>query len=120
MFGQMSYPFGTTAFSNVPNTLVGQNGLTKGLGLFSKINWSSFLTNTQKVLSVANQAIPLYHQAKPVIQNIRALGKIGKEFSKININEKITNNNNIETYKTKQNKALTPNTNEIPTPIFFH
>ena len=86
--------------------------LTTKTSLLSKLNISSLLTNTQKILNVANQAIPLYYQAKPVFKNIKSLSRIGKEFNKISTNTNNTNNTNINTLKSN-------NSNNIPTPSFF-
>ncbi len=97
-----------------------------------KINWSSLLTNAQKTLNVVNQAIPLYYQVKPVFQNIRTLGKIGKEFMNSNIksdnsNRNInsnSNNNNINTTSQETNTNIdeissAQERNTYPEPTFF-
>ncbi len=99
------------------------NALATGTGgsLLSRINWSSLLSNAQKTLNVVNQAIPLYYQVKPVFKNLRTLGKIGKEFTKIGLNNNDDANltasvNNVDT-------NLSPNDNiidkSIPEPKFF-
>lgn len=97
-----------------------------GSSIFSKINWSSLLSNAQKTLGVVNQAIPLYYQVKPVLKNLTALGKIGKEFTKI------SGSNNQNSNKVKQesiidnatnNSVVTNNItskqNDYPTPTFY-
>ena len=96
-----------------------------GASIFSKINWSSLLSNAQKTLGVVNQAIPLYYQVKPVFKNLRALGKIGKEFTKI------SGSNNQNSNEVKQ-ESIFDNTNsnavinnisneqnDYPTPTFY-
>ena len=90
------------------------NGVTNIAGkasLLSKINFSSLLTNTQKVLNVINQAVPLYYQTKPIIKNIKSISKIGKEISKIN--------NNPQTNISNTKKSENTLTSNIPEPIFF-
>ena len=105
----MNYPY-----INMANNAAGINGVSKLSSFLSKINFSSILTNTQKTLNVVNQAIPLYHQVKPVVSNIRQLGKIGKEFTKINNNttNKTTQSNNIS-------NNISNNYNNVPNPTFF-
>lgn len=98
---------------------------SSGASIFSKINWSSLLSNAQKTLGVVNQAIPLYYQVKPVFKNLRALGKIGKEFTKISG----SNNQNSNEIKqesvvdnTNNNAVINniPNEqNDYPTPTFY-
>ena len=92
--------------------------------LLSRINWSSILSNAQKTLNVVNQAIPLYYQVKPVFKNLRTLGKIGKEFTKIgntqnsvnqNTNENVNLDNNTSPDVVENNEI----TQSIPTPKFF-
>lgn len=60
---------------------VGRAGLVTGRGMgmigsLRAIKWGSVLTNTQKTLNLVNQAIPIYHQAKPVFSNIKTARKI--------------------------------------------
>ena len=120
MYNQIPYMMATPSMASVPQSAL---GATKTLGISSflgKINWSSLLSNTQKTLNVVNQAIPLYYQVKPVFNNIKTLGKIGKEFTKTdnNMNNSTNLNNNVN------NISSSNNTNEInsefvPKPTFF-
>ena len=102
----MNYPY-----VNMTNSATGLSGISKLSSLLGKINFSSILTNTQKTLNVVNQAIPLYHQVKPVVSNLRAIRKIGKEFTKIN------------TSNTNKNINIIPQSNNnytsVPNPTFF-
>lgn len=43
---------------------------------FKKINFSSFLDNTQKTLGVINQVIPLIYQVKPLFENAKTIFKV--------------------------------------------
>ena len=61
---------------------------TAKTGLLSKIfkngiNWSSFLSNTQKTLNIVNQTIPVIKQMGPVINNTKTMFKIMNEFKKV-------------------------------------
>jgi len=50
---------------------------TYNTGLIRKgINWSSLLANTQKTLGVINQAIPVFHQVRPILNNAKTMFKI--------------------------------------------
>lgn len=127
MFNQIPYtmanpmynvsPIASLANNTMPNTL--GSVASKGTSLLSKINISSILTNAQKTLNVVNQAIPLYYQVKPVFNNIKTLGKIGKEFTK-------TNNENIRKTNVENNNSINnninldnQNQNDIISPTFF-
>lgn len=89
--------------------------------LLGKINWSSLLSNAQKTLNVVNQAIPLYYQVKPVFNNIKTIGKIGRELTKTNVSNKTAPNlekdinENLEAKDNRINNHL----EEVPTPTFF-
>lgn len=98
-----------------------------GSSIFSKINLSSLLSNAQKTLGVVNQAIPLYYQVKPVFKNLKALSKIGKEFTKINGNNNQNSNESTQqdavTNISSNNEVTTSNIidsqNDYPTPTFY-
>ena len=113
MYNQIPY-----MMPNNVNTLLGGAGKSSLSSLLSKINISSILTNTQKTLSVVNQAIPLYYQVKPVVQNLRALGKIGKEFNNINTNNTNKVNDNYNNSNTN-NLKTNINDYDIPAPTFY-
>lgn len=119
MYNQMPFAF-TPMSLNMPNAI---NAATttgsKTFGLFSKLNFSSILTNTSKILNLANQAIPLYHQAKPIISNIRTLSRIGKEFTNAkqpSMQNQTLNNENNYVRNDKKQEVLEE---VIPKPIFF-
>lgn len=125
MYGSMPYMM-PGMVSPAANAATLDSAASSGASIFSKINWSSLLSNAQKTLGVVNQAIPLYYQVKPVFKNLRALGKISKEFTKIsgdnNQNSEkvkqeatINNPNNAETLTSN----ITDNENDYPTPTFY-
>ena len=111
MYGSMPYMLPGMAIPASNAATLGS--VTKaGSSIFSKINLSSLLSNAQKTLGVVNQAIPLYYQVKPVFKNLKALGKIGKEFTKLN------ENNNQNSNRSTQQDAVTnisSNNNEATT-----
>lgn len=128
MYGANSYfmPNMLSQAAPISNGIAGVSNLgnalktASGASFLSKINWGSFLSNAQKTLNVVNQAIPLYYQVKPVFKNIRTLGRIGKEFTKIGALENKTpvkGNNNIEINNEK--KEVSNIANDVPTPTFF-
>lgn len=84
--------------------------------IFSKINLSSILSNTQKTLSVVNQAIPLYYQVKPVFKNLRTLRQLGREFKNI---DNTDNKKDLSYSSNNDNKTIVEEKNSIPNPSFF-
>lgn len=125
MYGSMPYMM-PGMVSPAANAATLGSTASSGASIFSKINWSSLLSNAQKTLGVVNQAIPLYYQVKPVFKNLRALGKIGKEFTKISGSDNqnstelkqestINNANNNETISNN----IIDGQNDYPTPTFY-
>ena len=89
---------------------------TAKTGLLSKIfkngiNWSSFLSNTQKTLNIVNQTIPVIKQAKPVINNAKTMFKIMNEFKKVDTPKKTK-----QTTQKQETPVKNINTNN---PTFF-
>ena len=124
MYGSMPYMM-PGMVSPAANAATLGSATASGASIFSKINWSSLLSNAQKTLGVVNQAIPLYYQVKPVFKNLRALGKIGKEFTKI------SESNNQKSNEVKQESKfdntnsnavinnISNEQNDYPTPTFY-
>ncbi len=126
MYGSMPYMMPGMAIPASNAATLG-SATKAGSSIFSKINLSSLLSNAQKTLGVVNQAIPLYYQVKPVFKNLKALGKIGKEFTKISENNNQNSNENVQqrsvTNISSNNDATTSNItdsqNDYPTPTFY-
>lgn len=126
MYGSMPYMMPGMAIPASNAATLGSAAAT-GSSIFSKINWSSLLSNAQKTLGVVNQAIPLYYQVKPVFKNLKALGKIGKEFTKISGNSNQNSNESVQqetvTNISSSNDGATNNIadsqNDYPTPTFY-
>jgi len=109
--------FNAYPYMNAFNTANLANTATK-TGLLSRINFSSFLTNASKTLNFINQAIPVYHQVKPIVKNIRTLSSITKGFNNINsnTNNNISNNSQLNKNNNYYNNSFN---NSIPKPNFF-
>lgn len=126
MYGSMPYMM-PGMVAPAANTATLGSTVATGSSIFSKINWSSLLSNAQKTLGVVNQAIPLYYQVKPVFKNLKALGKIGKEFTRIsesnNQNSNEVKQESIIDNATTNNSVVTNNItseqNDYPTPTFY-
>lgn len=84
---------------------------SRGLNLTRSINWGSLLDGTQKTLGVINQAIPIFYQVKPMIQNVRTMFKIADE-----IRTPDDNKNSSSENTTKSFNSTSINTNK---PIFY-
>lgn len=125
MYGSMPYMMPGMAIPASNAATLG-SAAKAGSSIFSKINWSSLLSNAQKTLGVVNQAIPLYYQVKPVFKNLKALGKIGKEFTKISENNNQSSNENVQqetVTNISSNNVTTSNItdsqNDYPIPTFY-
>ncbi len=97
------------------------NGLSP-LAPRSTFSIGSILTGISKTLNIANKAIPIYQQIKPMIGNIGPVVKMVRGItSNNNKKEKISNNNIINSNNT--NSKLTRNTintiNNPNYPVFF-
>ncbi len=64
-------------------------------GRIGKIKWNSVLDNTQRVLNIANQAIPMVKQITPVVRNAKTMFQVMNEFKKID-SDKPTKNTQHE------------------------
>jgi len=86
--------------------------LSKGLSLTKAINWSALLDGTQKTLGVINQAIPVFYQVKPILNNTKTLFKIANV-----MNDKSTDNTKQLPEKATSNSPSTPTVKNSP--IFY-
>lgn len=76
------------------------------------------LGGISKTLSVANQVIPLYQQAKPMIKNAKTVLSVLKDMNKSpnNSSNKIIANQNVKPNNTNTNNVRLLKTNN---PVFF-
>jgi hypothetical protein len=71
------YPYASLGRGLGLNSYPYRPGLLSGIiGGFKTTNWSSLLNNTQRTLSVINQAIPVVNQVKPLWGNAKTMFKI--------------------------------------------
>ena len=85
------------------------NGLT-----FTKV-----LGGISKTLNIANQVIPLYREAKPMINNAKTILSALKDFNKNNITNTKNNNNNINNTNIKKDTQVKTETIKTNSPSFF-
>ncbi len=73
------------------------------------LSFTKIIGGISKTLQVANQIIPLYQRAVPMINNARTAFHVLKEFSKSDKNEQksIPQNNNNSNIKNSQNRINT-------------
>jgi len=101
-------------------------------GLFKGFNFSDFLTSTGKTLNVINQAIPIFYQVKPIINNAKTMFKVAgairnsdrKAIQTNNINHSNSNNNSFDNNQRKQTSDLeflntSNNIHSYNNPTFF-
>lgn len=79
MFGRGVSPYGTYGL---------------GTAVKSGINWSSLLSNAQKMLGIINQAIPAFYQIKPIFSNMRTMFRVVNEINKDDSKSKKTTSTN--------------------------
>ena len=79
------------------------------------------LTGINKTLTVANQIIPIYVQAKPMIQNMKGAFQVAKEFmSQPKTPSKPQNNNTQKVIPTTPNQNQTKRIqSSVSNPVFF-
>ena len=76
-------------FYTIPN--IPKAGLFKRL--FGNITFSSIINGTERAINLANQAIPLVKQVKPIIGNAKTMFKVMNEFKK---NDKPTTTTTVQ------------------------
>lgn len=80
------------------------------------LTFTKVLSGISKTLNVANQVIPIYKEAKPMINNAKTILGALKEFGKSNNSNSGTSSTNQDTTK----KDTTPNIRTVSNnPKFF-
>ena len=108
--------------ANIGNTAIRNPGLLSNLfSSIKSLNWGGLLTNTQKTLGIVNQAIPVYHQVRPLYDNVKTAARVFKSVSKSNKEESINNVTKEKSVNTVNNTKPTTNTNNNSSngPNFF-
>ena len=98
------YPASTTTSTGLLGRLFGGGG----------IKWGSLLSGTQKVLGIANQAIPVIRQISPVMKNAKTMFKVMNEFKKVD-----TPSDSVEITDTNTKEAETVTSQAHVGPTFF-
>lgn len=115
--------------AGINTTVAGKTGLA---GLLSKFSFSGFLNGASKTLNVVNQAIPIFYQVKPIINNAKTMFRImgavkDDDHSKKNTVNNSKNYNNTSnrtssnTVKSTATQNISASKTEFPTenPVFF-
>ena len=99
---------------SLPSTLsTPKVGLISRLFGKSGVSFSTILSGTQKVLGVANQAIPLVKQVQPMMNNAKTMFKIMSEFKRTDQPKKKQIQNIISEPKQQTNNIPNENLNNI-------
>ena len=114
MYGNSFYnPYMYSNAMNIGRTAsLGKSGLFSNL--FKKFNLSNFLSGANKTLNVVNQAIPIYYQIKPMVNNAKTMFKVLGAVKR-------TDNKNTSIKKANSNIDVNKNNNYINdgSPTFF-
>lgn len=113
---------GNAMMRGAGNTAIRNPGLLSNLfnGIKS-MNWGGLLTNTQKTLGIVNQAIPVYHQVKPLYNNVKTAVRVFRAVNKDSKNDSSENNvTSTKTSNTSPDTNTSANNNNTNTgPNFF-
>lgn len=82
----------------------------------STFTFTGLLNGASKTLGVINQAIPVFYQVKPIINNAKTMYRVAKE---INSNDKKNNSTNTNSSNNSNNTNNTSNNNDVNKPNFF-
>ncbi len=86
-------------------------GITRGLSL------TKIIGGISKTLQIANQMIPLYQKAKPMIQNARGIMNLMKDFGKNA--KKVLNEQEEKQIPQSKTKPIEMKKEENTSPTFF-
>jgi len=86
----------------------------------SSLSFGKILGGLSKTLGVVNQVIPIYKEAKPMIQNAKTAFSLIKEFGNTTTNRVMTNTEkNFKPLKEKINTIQNINLENQKGPTFF-
>ena len=83
--------------------------------LFKGFSFNNFLTSTGKTLNVINQAIPIFYQVKPIVNNARTMLKVVGAVRGSDKKETTNTNNNANNVIKTVNNPINNNTNDVST-----
>ena len=72
------------------------------LASLKEINWQLILDGTQKTLGIINQAIPVFYQLKPMVNNAKTLFRIAGALNDNTPSEQTQSKENTTTTSTTQ------------------
>lgn len=89
----------------------------------STFTFSGLLNGASKTLGVINQAIPVFYQVKPIINNAKTMYRVAKEINSndrknTSTNTNSSNNSNNSNNNTSTNN-ISNNNNDVNKPNFF-
>lgn len=99
---------------------------TPKVGLLTRLfgksgaTFSTILSGTQRVLGIANQAIPLVKQVRPMVSNAKTMFKIMNEFKRSDTKQKTNSfkkQTNLVTNNINPEIVTSNNTNKIDEPL---
>jgi len=88
-----------------------------GTPVNSGLTLTKVIGGISKTLSIANQVIPLYREAKPMINNAKTILSVLKGFNTSNAKTNSVVNNSKE--ETKKDTSVAPRRVTSNTPVFF-
>lgn len=87
----------------------------------STFTFSGLLNGASKTLGVINQAIPVFYQVKPIINNAKTMYRVAKEINSNDRKNTSTNTNNSNNNNSNNNTSTNnvSNNNDVNKPNFF-
>lgn len=87
-----------------------------GFGLFNRmgmtntprITFSGILNGASKTLGVINQAIPVFYQVKPIVNNARTMFKVVRGINSVNNTPNTNNVSSVNDISTKKEELNAP------------
>ncbi len=85
----------------------------------STFTFSGLLNGASKTLGVINQAIPVFYQVKPIINNAKTMYRVAKEINSNDRKNTSTNNSNNNNSNNNTSTNNASNNNDVNKPNFF-
>lgn len=88
-----------------------------GRGLLSRFSFSGLLNGASRTLNVVNQAIPIFYQVRPMINNaktmFRIMGAVKEDDTKPSRRQTINQTKTVNNTKTETKKISTNNSQQV-------
>lgn len=104
----------STPYMYYPTSTIRPNGFGLfnriGMGGTPRITFSGILNGASKTLGVINQAIPVFYQVKPIVNNAKTMFKVVRGINSVNTNTNTSNNNlsTVNDISTKKEASNAP------------